>query len=164
MIRLILFLIVFIAGLVAGAAAMQFKFAAAYWQQLPPASSKAEPRPMREHSVDPAQIHSGSPTTRGLEFSNTNGGNVRAGVWEADGPAVVDFTFAADERLYVLEGSVAVQYLGNEFTLTAGDSAIFLAGTTARWDIPDRLTKAWVIHNPGRTTRALQPLFEALGQ
>ena len=158
--RIFFFLIVFGAGILVGALGIHFKSAVGYWQNLPAPSSAATPLPLQERSINPANIHSGEPAVRGAVFSMTSGGRAIGGVWECEGPAVIDFTFWSDERLYVLDGSVDVKYLGSRFTLNPGDTALFRAGTTATWDIPHRLKKVWVVHDPGQAARTLTRFLE----
>nr|WP_281432466.1 cupin domain-containing protein [Desulfatitalea alkaliphila] len=110
---------------------------------------------MRDLTINPETVRSGEPKVRGVVFSTTSGGRAVGGVWSCEGPAEIDFTFGADERLYVLGGSVDVFYLGARFTLRQGDTALFRAGTTATWNIADRLEKVWVVHDPGRVARAM---------
>jgi uncharacterized protein len=152
--------LVFLAGLFAGALGVHLYPAIGYWRDLPAPSATATPLPMSKQSISPDSIRSGEPKVRGVQFSRTTGGTAFGGVWECEGPAVIDFTFWSDERLYVLEGSVEVDYLGNRFTLVPGDTALFRAGTKATWDIQGKLKKAWVAHDPGRSARSLSRMFK----
>jgi len=152
-------LIAFVIGIIVGVFSLQLLSARSYHRNVPAPSSSAIERPMRELSIDPASIRAGDPVVHGTTFSRTSGGSTQGGVWSCQGPAVIEFQFPADEWLYVLEGSVGVDYLGQKFTLEPGDSALFRAGTMASWDIPDMVKKAWVQHEPGSAIRRYSWLF-----
>ena len=153
--------VVFGAGIVVGVAGLQLRSAAGYWRNRLPSSSAAVSKPMQEGRIDPAYVRSGDPSTRSVAFAGTWGGGTTGGVWECVGPATIDITFNSDEHLYVLEGGVDVDYLGNRFSLNVGDAAFFRAGTSATWDVKTSLKKAFVTHAPSPTVKSLEWLFAA---
>jgi uncharacterized cupin superfamily protein len=88
----------------------------------------------------------------------------RSGIWECTGPGQFRWEYSVDEAIYILEGSADIEYLGNRFTLSAGDSTKFIAGTSANWTVPNRIKKTFRIYDPGRlTTRLMRRLFPPSG-
>ena len=158
--RLFWILFVFFLGAGAGVMGIYLKSGVEYWWRVPAPSSAAIARPMVERTVNPEIIRSGEPKVRSSVFSATTGGSAIGGIWECEGPAEVVFFFGSDERLWVVEGRVEVDYLDNRFTLGPGDTALFRAGTTATWNIPVKLKKVWVVHDPGRAVRAMSFLAD----
>jgi uncharacterized cupin superfamily protein len=79
--------------------------------------------------------------------------DVSTGIWSCDGPATFEWTFWDDERVYILDGSVTIDYKGNQFTLKPGDTAFFLSGTKAVWHVPNYVKKTFVLEKPNRLVR-----------
>lgn len=143
--------IAFSIGLIMGAFGLHAWLSSKDSRGLPEPTTMPVSRPLEERSYDPARIRSGDPQVRGAVFSQIASDGVTGGIWECTGPAVIEVDFTANEWLYVLEGSVKVDYLDNRFSLNPGDTAFFRAGTTAVWSIENRLKKAWV-QQAGRGT------------
>ena len=53
-----------------------------------------------------------------------------------DPVAQVSAHYTVDEDIYVLDGSAEIDYMGRKFTLRAGESTRFVAGTTATTAAP----------------------------
>ena len=82
-----------------------------------------------------------------------------SGLWECIGPAKFVWHYSVDEDIHVLEGSAEIEYLGNKFTLHAGDSTRFVSGTTATWVVNERVKKTFRIQNPGYLIKAMRRIF-----
>jgi len=50
----------------------------------------------------------------------------------------------------------SISYLGKRLLLKAGDRTQFAAGTKAIWTVPNRVKKAYLIHDPGRLVRVIR--------
>ena len=115
-----------------------------------PAPAEVIQRPMQALVVDPGWIKSGTPRFMASETSRLPHARVTTGLWSCDGPALFEWRFGTDETVHILEGEVEIAYLGKRFTLVAGDTAFFLAGTRADWHVPNRVYKSFTLHDPGR--------------
>jgi uncharacterized cupin superfamily protein len=109
--------------------------------------------PMSPLTVDPAWILEGSPTFSSTVFAEAPDGKSVSGVWECVGPTRFRWRFDIDETVYLHEGLINVEYLGERFTLRPGDRAHFNAGTTAVWHVPERARKSFTLREPGRLVR-----------
>ena len=136
-------------ALIAGAAIFGWQT----WQSMRgawPASEAATPVVLRGYSVDPTWVRAGQPNFRTAEIVRSPDGRSITGVWACDGPSTFEWRFDLDETVYVLEGRVEVTYLGRQFTLEPGQTAVFKAGTRAVWHVPAHLRKVFKLHHPGR--------------
>jgi uncharacterized cupin superfamily protein len=113
--------------------------------------------------VDPSWITSGSPVFHSTVFEGSAGSSEWSGIWECIGPASFVWHYSVDEVLYVLEGSAEIDYMGRRFTLQAGDSTEFVAGTTASWVVNGRVKKVFKAEKPGRLVQAARGVFEYVG-
>jgi uncharacterized protein len=127
----------------------------------PDLSSAAAARPLQEVQVDPSWIKAGTPTFAQVEIARSPDGRTTNGLWSCEGPTTFVWQFAVDEVVYVLEGEVEIDYLGRNFVLHPGDTAVFHGGTSATWTIEDRLKKAYTLHNPGPLGRLWRSIFPA---
>jgi uncharacterized protein len=121
--------------------------------------AKQERRELHPLAVDPSWVISGSPVFRANVFQRSRHAATLSGIWECVGPAKFEWHYGVDESIYILEGSVEIEYLGRRFRLTAGDSTHFAAGTTAVWMVADHVKKTYYINRPGRLTRVMRRLF-----
>ncbi|MFZ1908331.1 MAG: cupin domain-containing protein [Burkholderiales bacterium] len=110
-------------------------------------------------TVDSSWIISGSPVFRANVFQHSRHAATLSGIWECVGPAKFEWRYGVDESIYVLEGSVEIEYLGRKIRLVAGDSAHFAAGTTAVWTVTDHVKKTYYINRPGLLMRAIRRVF-----
>jgi uncharacterized cupin superfamily protein len=106
--------------------------------------------------IERAAITSGNPVFRDQVFSTSRNVPTFSGIWECQGPTKVRFDYATDETVYILEGNVDVEYKGIVRSLHPGSVAFFPAGSSAHWDVPVRVRKAFVSTNPGRLRRFLR--------
>ncbi len=90
------------------------------------------------------------------------GAKVSTGLWSCDGPSTFDWVYAVDETVHVLEGEVEIAYLGEVLQLAVGDTAHFLAGTTATWTVPKRVMKSFTLHDPGPLARLYRRVLDAI--
>ena len=123
-----------------------------------PATAEVVQRPMQLMAVDPDWIKSGTPRFMVSESSRLPHARVSTGLWSCDGPARFEWRFGADETVHILDGEVEIDYLGKRFTLVAGDTAFFMAGTRADWHVPKRVYKSFTLHDPGRLAHWLRRL------
>ena len=122
---------------------------------VPGPSSQALAKVMQPMHVDSGWIKSGSPRFMAVESAVINApmGSVSTGLWSCDGPAIFEWTYWSDETVHILEGAARIAYLGKDFELKPGDTAFFRAGTKATWVVPDRVSKSFVLHDPGLLSR-----------
>ena len=114
--------------------------------------------PMTRVSLPQQWIISGSPAIRANSFGSSHDSSAISGVWECDGPAKFEWHYVTDEAIYILEGTAEIEYLGKKLLLTAGDRTQFAAGTKAIWTVPNRVKKAYLLHDPGRLVRMMRKL------
>ncbi|MFZ6845113.1 cupin domain-containing protein [Undibacterium sp. RuTC16W] len=143
-----------IAGILAGLIGVMIYGAATYALHVAPASSSTVSLPVQPFEVDASWVKSGRPNFKAVEFSKAADGSSSSGIFEADGVSTFEWHYQLDESIYVLSGGVDIDYLGKRFTLKAGDTAFFRAGTTALWHVPQGgIRKTWTLYNPGRLAR-----------
>ncbi len=118
---------------------------------------------LEPRTIDPSWIHSGSPIFHAAVFERSASWSSTSGIWECIGPASFEWHYGVDETIYILEGSADIEYMGKKFTLRAGDSTDFVAGTTAVWTVDDHVRKTFRIHQPGRVIRAVRAVLDRLG-
>lgn len=132
-------------------------------RSAPPSTASVE-RPLTGFSVDPTWIRSGQPNFRASETARSPDGETISGLWACDGPSRFEWTFGLDETVHLLEGEVAVEYLGRQFTLRPGDTATFHAGTRAVWTVREHAKKSYILHHPGRLVLLWRHIFPAAAQ
>lgn len=98
-------------------------------------------------------VVSGPPVCHANKFETALDGSSSSGIWGCVGPAKFNWHYDGHESVYILEGSAEIEYLGNKFSLRAGDSTHFAAGTSATWTVPERVKKTWRIYELGRIER-----------
>lgn len=106
----------------------------------------------------PAQVLSGTPNFRAAPFAHSPDRRSSSGIWACDGPTTFDWSFGSDEVVHVLEGRVDVTYQDRQFTLLPGDTAVFYAGTQARWHVSQHVRKSYTLYHPGWITRLLRAM------
>ena len=114
-------------------------------------------------SIDPSWIISGEPVFHTAVFERSPQWASSSGIWECIGPASFVWHYSVDETIYVLEGSAEIEYMGRRFTLNAGDSTRFVAGTTATWTISDHIKKTFRIQRPGRIIKGMRSVLSFIG-
>jgi uncharacterized protein len=112
--------------------------------------------PLTPSPIPAAWLISGTPTFRSNTFGNSQDNSSSSGIWECIGPTQFVWHYGTDETIYILEGSADIEYLGKKFTLAAGDSTHFAAGTSANWVVRERIKKTWVLYEPGRLVRVMR--------
>ncbi|MFZ6849611.1 cupin domain-containing protein [Undibacterium sp. RuRC25W] len=133
--------------------------AALHTYHMPAASTEATQLHLKPFNVNPAWIKSGTPNFRADEFFKSGDGQTSSGIFECDA-ATFEWHYQFDEAVYILDGSVTLDYQGKQFTLHAGESALFRAGTTAVWHVPDHIRKSWTIYDAGKPARGLAKLLQ----
>ncbi len=114
-------------------------------------------------SIDPSAVISGSPKFSLIVFSDAKHLGSFSGIWEATGPSKFVWKYGVDESIFILDGSVELDYLGKKLTLNPGDSTFFAAGTEAVWIVPNRVRKTFEIYEVSRTTRLMRKLMALFG-
>lgn len=103
-------------------------------------------------------VKQGQPNFRATEFYRSADGKTTSGIFECDA-SVFEWHYDKDEAIYLLEGQVDIEYLGQKFTLTAGQSTFFKAGTVALWRVPGKLRKTWTMYEAGKPVKQLSKVF-----
>ncbi len=134
-----------------------------YHHRVPPPSLEAQERPLGEFRVDPSWILAGQPVFRGAETVRSPDGRTISGLWACEGPTSFVWHFGHDETVHLIEGEVEVEYLGQRFTISPGDTATFHAGTKAVWHVPQRAVKSYTLHQPSWLVRAWRRLSRLVG-
>ncbi|MGA8005541.1 MAG: cupin domain-containing protein [Burkholderiales bacterium] len=114
-------------------------------------------------SIDPSWVLSGSPKFAMTVFSDAQHLGSFSGIWQATGPGKFVWKYNVDESIYILDGSVELEYMGKKLTLRPGDSTFFAAGTEATWTVRDHVRKTFRIYQVSRTTRLMRRLLTAFG-
>ena len=119
---------------------------------------KAEKIELKPAPINPSWIIAGSPICRSAVFDLSHDETSRSGIWECRGAAKFEWHYGMDEAIYILEGVAEIEYLGKKFTLTAGDSTHFAAGTKAIWVVHEHVRKTFRLHEPGRLIKFMRRL------
>jgi len=127
--------------------------------KTPPASSAAHSPAIQPFAVDPKWVLEGQPNFRATEFFKSSDGKTSSGIFECDASRF-EWHYQFDEAVYILEGDVDIDYLGKRFTLQAGDSAFFRAGTVAVWQVRRHVKKTWTIYDAGKPARGLAKVLQ----
>jgi uncharacterized cupin superfamily protein len=117
---------------------------------------KAERIELRAAPIDPSWIISGSPVCRSTVFDLSHDQSSKSGIWECRGASKFVWHYGVDESIYILEGEAHLEYLGNKFTLTPGDSTHFAAGTKATWVVNEHVRKTFRLYEPGRLVKVMR--------
>jgi len=123
----------------------------------------SEPHELQPDQIDPSWIISGTPVFRTTVFERSAHWASSSGIWECIGPASFVWHYSVDETIYVLEGSAEIEYMGRKFTVKAGDSTRFVAGTSATWTVDDHIKKTFRIQKPGRMIKAVRSILGFVG-
>lgn len=126
---------------------------ASHLVQMPAPSAVGVAIPLTPMETSAATVYAGSPNFRAAAFAESPDKSTMAGVWAADGPSKFEWSYGADEAVYIQEGQVHIDYQGKTFTLKPGDMAYFHAGTKAVWSVPQHVRKSWTIHHTSRFVR-----------
>jgi uncharacterized cupin superfamily protein len=118
---------------------------------------QVEQRELMPAPIDPSWIVDGALIFRATTFQRLPGSE--SGIWECIGPGKFVWHYGVDETIYALEGSATIEYLGKKFTLHPGDSTRFVPGTTANWEVPDRIKKTWWIRKPGPIVKVVRRIL-----
>lgn len=140
-------------GVLSGVVLLEAWAAWRYLTFMPNPSSSATALPLTLLQQAPATVSAGTPRFRAAPYAESANGATASGIWASDGPATFEWRFGSDEVVYVLEGQVEVDYLGNQFSLVPGDTAMFLQGTRAVWHVPKHVKKSYKLFNPNALVR-----------
>ena len=137
--------------------------AARYLRDAPAPSTEPLPQTLGPFPVNPSWIRSGAPVFKGAEVSCSPDGKTITGLWSCDGPGTFEWQYGGDETICVIEGQVHVEYLNRRFTLNAGDSVVFHAGTRALWDVPHYVRKLYSVHRLDLPVRVWRRFLRLIG-
>ncbi|WP_162851105.1 cupin domain-containing protein [Panacagrimonas perspica] len=112
-----------------------------------------------EDSINEAWVLEGAPKLTSTQFFRSTDGKVSAGIWEATGPSKFEWHYGTDETVLVLEGGAKLTHDGETTDIGAGNSVFFRAGEVVIWEVPHRIRKTWVLHEPGRVARRLRSVI-----
>jgi uncharacterized protein len=94
------------------------------------------------------QIVDGDPQASGTIIWRSEDGTLASGIWECT-PGTFDWNHA-DETLCLVSGRVTVTPEGGEaFDIVPGDTVFFPEGTRTRWNVTEKLRKAFHLHAAG---------------
>lgn len=124
-----------------------------------PASQEAQAHQIRSFPVDPSWVLEGKPDFKATEFFHSSDGKTVSGIFECE-PSKFEWHYRFDEAVYILDGEVDISYLGKQFTLRAGESAFFRAGTLATWTVKKHIRKTWTMYDPGKPARGLAQILD----
>lgn len=123
---------------------------------LPPVA-KGVSTTLVDDPINKEWVVEGNPQLKSSMFFQSLDGKISAGLWEATGPAKFKWQYGVDETVLVLEGSARLTYDGQTTEVNPGSSVFFRAGEEVLWEVPDRIKKTWVLHEPGMVARKLRP-------
>ena len=146
---------------VVGAVGLASRMSAAIGYQAD--TGYAQAHELQPAPIDPSWIISGAPEFSMSVFERSEFWATSSGIWQAVGPGSFEWHYTVDEDIYVLEGSAEIAYMGKTFTIHAGESTRFVAGTSATWVVKDHIRKTFRIQNPGRVVKALRMASGYLG-
>jgi hypothetical protein len=96
-----------------------------------------------------AKVHSGNPVTKGSISFQTSDKCLSGGVWTCTA-GTFDWTYTADEMIYVLEGEAYIEdESGTRHHLVPGDTCFCATGWTAKWIVPRFIKKFFVLRTTG---------------
>ena len=124
-----------------------------------PPSQEAQVHQIQNFKVDPSWILEGKPDFKATEFFHSSDGKTVSGIFECE-PSKFEWHYRYDEAVYIIDGVVDVDYMGKQFTLQAGQSAFFRAGTRATWTVRQHIRKTWTLYDPGKPARGLAQFLE----
>lgn len=122
-------------------------------------NSLARNLPLEPRTVPADWIKSGSPVFKSCEYGESPDKRSSSGIWSCDGPSTFEWQFGSDEFVFVLEGRVEIDYLGQHFVLEPGDTALFYAGTRSLWSVPKYVRKSYMVHYPNILVRLVRALL-----
>jgi uncharacterized cupin superfamily protein len=154
--RLIALCLVVVLGMLIAVSSLHFLRAKRGYGDFVKKLGKREYIELTSAPINPSWIISGSPDCRANKFERSHDGSSGSGIWGCIGPAKFYWHYEGDESIYVLEGYAEIEYLGNKFTLRAGDSTHFTDGTKATWVVPEHIKKTYRIYDLGRVERHMR--------
>ncbi|MEU5843826.1 cupin domain-containing protein [Rhodococcus sp. NPDC047139] len=118
---------------------------------------------LREDPIDPAWIREGTPLARSGQWSTSADRSTTTHVWDCTAGRF-DWHFGVDEIVHIVDGSVIVSSADTEpRMLRAGDAALFRAGTTSLWEVPEYVRKHAILRrNLSPATRFVQRVEDRL--
>ena len=135
-----------------------------YVRHAPALSAEPLPRALGAFEISPSWIKAGAPIFKGSELSRSPDGKTSTGLWSCDGPGIFEWQYGCDETVCLIEGQVHIEYMARRFTLNAGDSAVFHAGTRALWHVPQYARKVYTLHELDLLVRVWRRLLRMLGR
>jgi uncharacterized cupin superfamily protein len=157
--RIVALLVLAVAGTLVAVAIVHLAANRSGYSDFPQKLGKREHIALTLSPINPAWIISGSPVCRANIFDPSHDRKSSSGIWECTGPAKFDWHYGRDESIYLLDGAVEIEYMGKKFSLAAGDSTHFAAGTKATWVVPQHVRKTYRLYEPGRLVRYMRRLF-----
>lgn len=97
--------------------------------------------------IRPEWIVSGAPVARASQLASSVDADSFTCMWDCTA-GVFRWQFDCDETVHILEGSVTVRSGERLFTLAAGDTAYFPAGTDTLWTVSEYVRKVAFLRLP----------------
>lgn len=131
-----------------------------WWPSAVPAAGRHGLSPT---TIPQGWIMEGHPIARERLLADSTDGLASAYLWDCTAGRF-DWYYRTDEMIYVLEGSVVLEdAAGERWSLGAGDSFLFPAGSHFCWSVPDYVRKIAFLHPPlSRDVRFLKRVHDAL--
>ena len=105
--------------------------------------------PGEEYFISPEKLVSGNPKqTLWTQYTDETGKFI-AGIWRSE-PGKWKISYMEEEYCHMLEGvSVIAGADGTSVTVRAGDSFVIPRGFVGTWEVIERTTKRFVVHEEG---------------
>jgi hypothetical protein len=110
-------------------------------------SAFAQDHDLTDSPIDPSWIVDGEPRARSRRWHTSGDSAVEFYIWDCSA-GTFDWTFVVEEAVHIVAGEVRIGDPETGTWLRAGDSAVFAAGTTYRWHVPDYVRKHATLRTP----------------
>lgn len=110
-------------------------------------SARASDDDLTDSPIDPSWVVEGQPRARSRRWHTSGDSAVEFYIWDCSA-GTFDWTFFAEETVHIVAGEVRIGDPETGIWLRPGDSAVFEAGTTHRWHVPDYVRKHATLRTP----------------
>lgn len=102
---------------------------------------------LTDSPIEPSWIVEGAPRARSRRWHSSGDSTVDFYIWDCSA-GTFNWTFFAEETVHIVAGEVRIGDPQTGTWLRPGDSAVFAAGTTHRWHVPDYVRKHATLRTP----------------
>ncbi|SEB14277.1 MULTISPECIES: cupin domain-containing protein [unclassified Mycobacterium] len=110
-------------------------------------SARAHDDDLTDSPIDPSWVVDGHPRARSRRWHTSSDSAVEFYIWDCSA-GTFDWTFYSEEAVHIVAGEVRIGDPQTGIWLRPGDSAVFAAGTTHRWHVPDYVRKHATLRTP----------------